>query len=391
MMSYLASLKTPRKLVLLFALLAVTISWTDGPDAYSDEYVTEALKSGAVVYATARGINATVSFLQGTELNPPLFTVAVGEFLDPINDLIERFSGMLMWALGSLVLQKILLTIFGHYGFSVLITTLFVLLGLSATYARLGHWFNPLLKLFIVTVTLHFMVAAAVMASSAIDQVFLKDADEDRLESMTSLQQELETLGNARPDAPTEEEVAAATIQLDALRNLETEQQRQIDSLRGQLETLESEVAGMRSEVSMVCRWNPMCDEGDSINAKKLEVQLAQAELSVAESANESTVAEIKEQREYLACAAKQQTGEACTIWGRAQSLVSPTEWKKRFSSVGQKMNDYSSNILALLVSWLTKTIVIPLFFLYAVIQLFKLVFRELFSGEFGTDTAEAD
>ena len=61
----------------------------------------------------------------------------------------------------------------------------------------------------------------------------------------------------------------------------------------------------------------------------------------------------------------------------------------KRFSSVGHKMNDYSSNILALLVSWLTKTIAIPLFFLYAVIQLFKLVFRELFSGEFGTDTAE--
>ena len=70
MISNFAKLKTARKLTLLFALFAVTISWTGGLQSQSDEYVTEALQSGAIVYATARGINGVVSVIQGTELNP---------------------------------------------------------------------------------------------------------------------------------------------------------------------------------------------------------------------------------------------------------------------------------------------------------------------------------
>ena len=389
MISNLYNLKLGRKLTLLFALFAVTISWTGGLQSQSDEYVTEALQSGAIVYATARGINGVVSFIQGTELNPAFVTFAVGEFLDPVNDLIERFSGLLMLALGSLSLQKILLEIFGHYGFSVLMTSLFILLSLSATYARLAAWFDPLLKLFLVTIALHFMVSAVVMASSAVDQVFLQKADKERHANMTELHQELQTLGKARPGAPTKAEVAAARAQLQALRAVESgQQQQQIDKLRRELASLERELEGMRSEVSMLCRLNPMCDEGESINAKKLETLEKQAELSVAESANELTAAQIKELLAYLACAAKQQAGNACTFWGQAYSLVSPTEWKQRLSIVDAQMNRYADNILTLLVSWLAKTIVIPLFFLYSLIHLYKLVLKKLFAGEDGADLA---
>ena len=386
MMSNLVNLKTSRKLVLVFALLAATISWTDGLESPSDEYITESLKSGAVVWAVARGINGVVSTLKGTEINPPFITFAVGEVLDPIDDLIERFSGLLMLALGSLALQKLLLVIFGHYGFSVLITLLFLLLSLSATYARFGTWFNPLLKLFCITIALHFSMAAAILANSLVDKVFLQEADDEHIAGMVELNDELSTLSNARADAPTEEEVAAASFQLDALRELETAQQQDIDELRLQLDGLNAEMDGMRSEVSMVCRLNPLCDEGESINAKKLEIQSKKAALSAAESANESTAAEIKEQREYLECAAKQQAGEACTFWGRTQSLVSPSEWKKRFSIAGDRMTDYAANVLNVITLWLAKTIVVPLFFLYLLVQGYKLAFRNLFVSNAESD-----
>ena len=268
--------------------------------------------------------------------------------------------------------------IFGHYGFSVLITLLFLLLSLSATYARFGTWFNPLLKLFCITIALHFSMAAAILANSLVDKVFLQEADDEHIAGMVELNDELSTLSNARADAPTEEEVAAASFQLDALRELETAQQQDIDELRLQLDGLNAEMDGMRSEVSMVCRLNPLCDEGESINAKKLEIQSKKAALSAAESANESTAAEIKEQREYLECAAKQQAGEACTFWGRTQSLVSPSEWKKRFSIAGDRMTDYAANVLNVITLWLAKTIVVPLFFLYLLVQGYKLAFRNL-------------
>jgi cell division protein FtsB len=293
-----------------------------------------------------------------------------------------------MLALGSLSLQKILLEIFGHYGFSVLMTSLLILLSLSATYARLATWFDPLLKLFLVTIALHFMVSAVVMASSAVDQVFLQKADKERHANMTELHQELQTLSKARPGAPTKAEVAAARAQLQALRDLESDQQQQIDKLRRELASLERELEGMRSEVSMLCRLNPMCDEGESINAKKLETLEQQAELSVAESANELTTAQINELLAYLECAAKQQAGNACTFWGQAYSLVSPAAWKQRLSVVDAQMNRYADNILTLLVSWLAKTIVIPLFFLYSLIHLYKLALRKLFAIENGADPA---
>jgi hypothetical protein len=45
-------------------------------------------------------------------------------------------------------------------------------------------------------------------------------------------------------------------------------------------------------------------------------------------------------------------------------------------------MNRYADNIITLLVSWLAKAIVIPLFFLYSLIHLYKLVLRKLFAGD---------
>ena len=124
MISAAPALSTTRKLVLVCAALAVALSWLGSLDRYSQDYLDDALVSGGLVYATARGINAAVSVLQGTEITPAVATFTVGEVLDPVNDLIERFSGMLLLALGSLALQKILLEIFSHTGFSILVSLL---------------------------------------------------------------------------------------------------------------------------------------------------------------------------------------------------------------------------------------------------------------------------
>ena len=51
-------------------------------------------------------------------------SVSIGETLDPLNDLIERFSGVMLWGLSSLALQKILITIFSSYPVKILLTIL---------------------------------------------------------------------------------------------------------------------------------------------------------------------------------------------------------------------------------------------------------------------------
>src|SRR5660397_82253 len=68
-------------------------------------------KQALAVFATAKGLNAVISLVQGTEVGPPGVTISIGEILDPINDLVERFSWIMLASLTSLGIQKIMMNI----------------------------------------------------------------------------------------------------------------------------------------------------------------------------------------------------------------------------------------------------------------------------------------
>ena len=66
-----------------------------------------------MVYGTARIINALISVIQFVEINLSLgagIAVNLGEALDPLNDLIERFSGFVLYGLAGLSIQQIALS-----------------------------------------------------------------------------------------------------------------------------------------------------------------------------------------------------------------------------------------------------------------------------------------
>ncbi len=79
------------------------------------QQLTEMLTITLAVYAVARGLNGVISMAQGTELAiEPMgvgVTLAPGEILDPLNDLIEQVSTVLLFAAASLGVQKIMLGI----------------------------------------------------------------------------------------------------------------------------------------------------------------------------------------------------------------------------------------------------------------------------------------
>ena len=101
-------------------------------DDYVDEYTTTSIKNAALTYATARGINALVSMMQSSEVEAGVGIVSgsitIGELLDPLNDMIERFSTVMTWVLASLAAQKVLLLLASHELFLYLVAVL----GISA-------------------------------------------------------------------------------------------------------------------------------------------------------------------------------------------------------------------------------------------------------------------
>lgn len=80
-------------------------------DEQADRYFSEAIHSSTLAYATIRGVNAVVSVLKESrlELSPTGVGVslAAGQILDPIDDMTERLSTVVVSAIVSIGIQKI--------------------------------------------------------------------------------------------------------------------------------------------------------------------------------------------------------------------------------------------------------------------------------------------
>ncbi len=181
-----------------FALLV--LCWWPALDTAAEAQIDASLKRALAAFAIARGIDAVISAAQGTELAlQPAgigLTLSPGELLDPVNDLVERFSGIMLMASASLGLQKLLLNVSGW-------TPLWVVLSLAiGTYlllrmdgrggARVGlDWLRPLL---LVLLIVRFAVPLSALASEAAYRAFLADEYE---QASSLLKSDGEAIGKA--------------------------------------------------------------------------------------------------------------------------------------------------------------------------------------------------
>lgn len=94
--------------LILFFLPTFKIAYIDD---LSDKYFEESIKKAALAYASVRVVNATVSVIQESQLQlEPAgvgVSLAIGQVLDPINDMSERLSDVLVMAITSLGVQKL--------------------------------------------------------------------------------------------------------------------------------------------------------------------------------------------------------------------------------------------------------------------------------------------
>jgi len=165
-----------RALVAVFIVLMMGLSSTRLLDDYVDDYTDEALKNAALTYATARGINALVSMMQSSQVEAGVGVVSgaitVGELLDPLNDMIERFSTVMTWVLASLAAQKVLLLIASHRLFLYLVAALGIL-ALLALFNGSPRTRNLVFRLFLVVIFVRFSLGLAVALNSGADLLFL--------------------------------------------------------------------------------------------------------------------------------------------------------------------------------------------------------------------------
>jgi hypothetical protein len=160
-----------------FAGIMILGSWLAPLDAPAIKQVDAGLKRALVSFAAARTLNALISVAQGTEISAqPLgvgVTLTPGQALDPLNDVVEQFSTLMLAASVAFGIQKILITIGSYWLISLVLTvTTLAWAWLYLRRQRVPPWLSRLL---VVLLMLRFAVPVVTIGTDLLSQKFLSD------------------------------------------------------------------------------------------------------------------------------------------------------------------------------------------------------------------------
>ena len=121
-----------RQFAVVLALIAMIAgAWLAPLDSTANSHIDAGLKRALVSFATARALNGVISVAQATQVAIEPGGVGVnlspGELLDPLNDLVEQFSNLMLTASVAFGVEKILVNIGAHQLVSVVLSVVALL------------------------------------------------------------------------------------------------------------------------------------------------------------------------------------------------------------------------------------------------------------------------
>lgn len=196
------STKWTRLLVVTTILGIAACAWLPALQALANEQVDAGTKRALVSFASARTLNAVISVVQGTEVavQPMGFgvTLTLGQALDPINDLIEQFSSLMMVASVAFGVQKVLLAIGGHWVISAIVTALAAAWATLHFTGRAPTWLSRALA---VVLLIRFAIPVATLGSDWVFQQFLAKDYQEQQATLDSASREISQRASTK--APT--------------------------------------------------------------------------------------------------------------------------------------------------------------------------------------------
>jgi hypothetical protein len=170
-------------LTLLLAATVILSSFTS-VDRYAELEYESLFQRALITFALARTLNGVISAVQGTELALQPAGVGVtltpGEVLDPVNDLVERFSWIMLGATLSLGVQQVLLDIGQWWALRLFVALLALLwLGYRIRRQSVGSEHpdgveTVLFRVLLITLFFRFAVPLAMIANEGLYALFLE-------------------------------------------------------------------------------------------------------------------------------------------------------------------------------------------------------------------------
>jgi len=197
-------------------LLAAVLSVLPVIDQQAQDNYETLFQRAFITFALARTLNGVISVVQGTELAlQPAgvgLTLTPGEILDPVNDLVERFSWIMLGATVSLGIQHVLMDVSAWWLIKLLVVVLAIWLMLATlrTDQPPGGSRRVLLRVFLIALFLRFAVPLTLIANDALYQLFLEQRYTESTEVISKAGQEIELISQA--GQPEEQETEKGGI-----------------------------------------------------------------------------------------------------------------------------------------------------------------------------------
>lgn len=202
---------TLRALAIVAALVIAVCAWLPAIQNMANSQVDAGLKRALITFASARALNAVISVVQGTEFSvQPLgvgLTLTLGQVLDPINDLVEQFSSLMLVASVAFGIQKMLLIVGAHWLISALVTAFAFIWAALVWWDRSPPWMS---RVILVLVMIRFAIPVITIGS---DFAFQQLMTKDYTESQRILDISAEEVKGMRPQTPIGGKAVDSTIE----------------------------------------------------------------------------------------------------------------------------------------------------------------------------------
>ena len=362
-------------------ILSTLFSWSSLLDHPAENYVDESIKNAGLIYASARAINAAVSVAQSANLGVGV-SISIGELLDPINDLIERFSAAMEISITSLAMQKVLLLSVRHDVFKFLLTIVGIVFLISLF---MGKYSVPIFKVFAILFFIRMSLALVLLANFTADKLFLEEELKSGQKNIELFEKEAAafagTISNTEMDR-----MPNILEQLSDVKTRKNNQQQEIENLNNKISELENSLDQTREKRPWWDRdlWT---NDPETLRIKK---ELEAIEVSIEEkyAQIEAIDIEIEALQENLACIEKRHQGGSCSWKEKWRNITSKFDMSVLQASYA--MNEKVDKLLSLMALVILKSIVFPILFWLLVYRLAKAVWNGKFTfGQFShTPTA---
>lgn len=181
----------------LLALALLLVAQQGLVDRFGMHYTESGFKRALLTFAVARSLNGVISVAQGTEVAVQPAGVGInftpGEILDPVNDLVERFSWVMLASTTSLGLQKVLLQIFASGYFTLLLAAIMAAALLLMWRCSAGlEWLSLLLyRTTLLLLVLRFAVPVVALGSELLFTTFLQPQYESSTEGIVKARENI--------------------------------------------------------------------------------------------------------------------------------------------------------------------------------------------------------